>query len=331
MTTRVSNLPNSPRPRVSLKNSESPPSTRTPSTPASSVPSPSPFASSSPTKKTVKSPQSSARPKTRVGHLFRKATSEFGSFFQRIKSLGDEVFNENQAISELFDTSDADSLMDRIERISRGYNVNEEKFLLEYKKHKNLDKIYMSMQQRHYHGSNPNEEIKSSSTVYSDSGNNIGVQYGVKEGTLQEQSETLNDEVEDDDEMAGDDQEDQECSQNSRDKITFHDIDLVHLRQEYEEDKETKKNSNIGELLWEYRRAKWVQPTKTNSQAEALETRHFFDQIPKDSYVKVYNYLVEKGRPLKAGRRINLSDFMKVVNAGWEVEEKWDRAARGLA
>lgn len=247
-----------------------------------------------------KSPTSNSR---KISSFFRKASADLNLFLLRIKSLGDEVFHENQVINELFDDSDTESILDKLERRSKGYNINEERFLLRYKKYKNLDKMHQEFQQT--------EDIRSSSTVYSDSN-----RYSVKDVIQESRSEEV--EVDTDDETL-----DETC-----DKMAYVDLDMVKMRQQLEADPDLNNDTNVGDILWEYRRSRWTCGKKSK---QATVNRLLFDQIPKESYVKVYNALVDKGRPLKNDRRINLYDLMKVVNSGWAAEEKWERAAKGQA
>lgn len=255
--------------------------------------------------------------RSRMGNLIRKASSEFSFFVLRLKSLGDEVFNENQTIAELFEESD-ESVLDLIDKQARGYSANEEKFLLEYKKHRDLDKIYECNTMR-----NGSEEIKSSSTINSESWN--GPRFSLKDVINDSISNTpIMENNKSSDEVEADEHDEHDDENNEHDEIHFKDIDVVQLKHQFDNE---HVQGNVGEILWEYRRKKWVENTTGNVESTS---RALFDQIPKDSYVKIYNHLIEKGRPLKSNRRINLNDLMKIVNAGWTAEEKWDRAARGL-
>lgn len=279
----------------------------------------------------------------KVNSFFKKASAEFNLFLLRIKSLGDEVFSENQVISELFIETDNDSVLDRLDRHSKGYSIIEERFLSEYKKHKTLDKMYENFQ----HRTNNEEDLKSSSTAFSEN----QLRFNLKDVIRQTNStngttlgsplinETMGDEEDEVDEDDDIDQIDSDQPPNKEKEINFDkmenkngfsDVDFIELRKYLEKEKfQELKNENIGEILWEYRRNQWT--TGNVDQSKIAASRLFFDQIPKDSYVKVYNNLVDKGRSLRPDRRINLFDLMKVINAGWVAEEKWERAAKGLA
>lgn len=116
--------------------------------------------------------------------------------------------------------------------------------------------------------------------------------------------------------------------------VAYSDLDICKLRQEFEAgstDSNTLNSScaNIGITLWEYRRKKWLRDLDPSKSRDA--TRTSIEHIPKESYVKIYTNLVEKGRTLKQDKRLNLSDLITVIDAGWIAEERWERAAKGLA
>lgn len=124
-------------------------------------------------------------------------------------------------------------------------------------------------------------------------------------------------------------------SNDENNDLQFLDLNVEKLRQEFEQTNSCESSSNntiqsnIGTTLWEYRRNKWLMnndPKKVKQRV--IETS--IDHLPKDAYIKIYNNLVEKGKPLKKDKRLNLKDVVKVINVGWIVEEKWDRAAKGL-
>lgn len=274
-----------------------------PTPPSTDSKSPSTYSKSSRTTTSPLPPKSPSSSSKKFSSFFRKASADLNLFLLRIKSLGDDVFNENQVINEFFDDSDTESILDKIDRRSKGYNINEERFLLCYKKFKNLDKMHKEYQQT--------EDIRSSSTVYSDSN-----RYSLKDVIQESRSDEAEPETDD------------ETLDDASDKVAFVDLDMVKMRQQLEADPELNKDTNVGDILWEYRRSKWTAGKKSK---QAMTNRLLFDQIPKESYVKVYNALVDKGRPLKSDRHINLYDLMKIINAGWVAEEKWERAAKGIA
>ncbi|KAI3406745.2 hypothetical protein KGF56_000350 [Candida oxycetoniae] len=90
-------------------------------------------------------------------------------------------------------------------------------------------------------------------------------------------------------------------------------------------------NINIGSTLWDYRRKKWLQCTNNPRKIRERINRNSISHIPEESYAKIYNNLIEKNKCLKTDKHLNLSDLISVINAGWIAEEKWERAARGIA
>lgn len=278
----------------------------------------------------------------KVNSFFKKASAEFNLFLLRIKSLGDEVFSENQVISELFIETDNESVLDRLDRHSKGYSLVEERFLSEYKKYKTLDKMYENFQHR-----SGEEDLKSSSTAFSEN----QLRFSLKDVIRQTNSTNgttlgsplINETIGDEEDEVDEDDEIQELDSDQppnkekeinfvkvENKNGFGDVDFIELRRYLEKERfQELKNENIGEILWEYRRNQWTNGNV--DQTKIAASRLFFDQIPKDSYVKVYSNLVDKGRSLRPDRRINLFDLMKIINAGWVAEEKWERAAKGLA
>ncbi|EGW33179.1 uncharacterized protein SPAPADRAFT_60485 [Spathaspora passalidarum NRRL Y-27907] len=198
-------------------------------------------------------------------------------------------------------------------RTNKGYNSTEEQFLKDFKKYKSLD----NMAEAYSPKENPSDSAKVQTTLQ----DIIRQQYGdLREGS-------------DDEDLEEDDTEYD---------ISYHDLDLNQLRKEFEQlivgnsdgnissDTDTLfSQSNIGSTLWEYRRSKWL----ANNHPEKLEARlksSSIDHIPKDTYVKIYNNLIDKSRQLKDSKRINLKDLIKIINAGWIAQEKWERAGRGL-
>lgn len=315
--------------------------------------------------------KSNSSPKSnKVSNIFKKAGAEWNLFLARIKSLGEEVFSEDQVIKEIFVESDTDYLLDKIDKVTRGYSINEERFLSQYQKYKNLDKMYENNQQRVSSLNNTTEDIKSSSTAFSDNHNRFSLKDVIRQTNsscstplmnqqdpkfetgssttkvpepldshLELDSELVDDieDVEDDDDL------DEDTSNDLSDKgihMTFNDLDVVRLKERFDNDNDSLENNNnedatsnqsetnIGEVLWEYRRSLWLKSSK--GEMHVSTTSLLFDQIPKESYVTIYNNLVDKGRSLKANRKINLHDLIRVINAGWESEEKWERAAKGL-
>lgn len=227
--------------------------------------------------------------------VLKKLSTEWNSFLFKLRTLSENA-SQDEAVEELFQDSDSPDTFERFSRVGRGITANEEKFMKDYKKHRNLDKMFEA---------NGPEPVKA--------------------------------EIEDMDTA----------------KVPYRDLDIAKLRDDFDthvksvhlmSDTSTDSSRpssvqgdpklNIGEMLWEYRRRKWLTvdanediAAKISQRAAELSIKH----IPRESYPRLYLNFVEKSKPLRANRRINLEDLVEVINAGWISEDKWERAAKGLA
>ncbi|CUM50282.1 unnamed protein product [Debaryomyces tyrocola] len=258
----------------------------------------------------------------------------------KVRSLSDEVFTTDDQVDDLFVDTDIDDPLERLARTNKGYASTEEQFLKEFKKYKSLDKMHEEYVQK----VQPiHEEMKSSTTAASDiqTKGSLSLQ-----DIIRQISETTNSSKT----RCDDSEDDEEEEEDGLKLATYHDVDICKVREDLslqlkqivssESVADTSKSTlrergsqiNLGEMLWEYRRSKWLA---TNPEGELRAEEHLHQlsiaHIPKNSYVRIYNNLVDKGRLLKNGKRINLSDLIKVINAGWIAEERWERAAKGLA
>ncbi|RCK54842.1 hypothetical protein Cantr_04136 [Candida viswanathii] len=256
-----------------------------------------------------------------ISSLFKK----FSNFLSKVKNISDDVLNH----------PDDYDLFIEYPMPSSTATPTEDKFLQDYKKYKSLDLMV-----EHYNNkqqttttttttiSTPNNEVKSSSTMTS---------------TLQDfmRQQPHQDILPASDEFLIDDIPDDDGESTAAGEVMFNDIDVIELRKEFESWVNTKNTtdtdskstllsqSNIGSNLWEYRRSKWLQcndPNKLNDRLKQTSISY----IPKDSYVQIYSSLVDKNKILKDDKHINLLDLLKIINAGWIAEDKWERAARGL-
>lgn len=130
------------------------------------------------------------------------------------------------------------------------------------------------------------------------------------------------------------------------DKIAYKDLDIAKLREKLESenltlftsdistensDETRREKQNLGEALWDFRRSVWL---KSNGDKDAVETdaaRDTHKDIPKNCYPAIYSNLIEKSKPLREGKRINLQDLLGVINEGWIQDQRWERAAKGVA
>lgn len=231
------------------------------------------------------------QPKKKVSGLFRRILIEWNLFCLRLKSISEEVFVTDEAVEELFEEKDSD-LSDRISRSNRGFNHTEEQFLHEFKKYNNLDEMCKAHQ---------SIELDASS----------------KETRTYRLDEVVNS------------------------TVGFSDIDFSKVRLELEARSvvsDTSSNTisevNLGEQIWEVRRKKWLTPQAGENVRQKLEARWAIStirDIPLDSYPKLYTQFVDKSKHLKENKKLLLHELIKVINAGWVAEERWQRAAKGLA
>lgn len=131
-------------------------------------------------------------------------------------------------------------------------------------------------------------------------------------------------------------------------KIPYRDLDISKLREKMESreksivftsdistqgsEESKNKKQNVGEVLWDYRRSLWLESHSDEDGADnTVNKQAAIKDIPKGLYPTIYSNLIEKSKPLKEGKRINLQDLLGVINEGWVQEQRWERAAKGLA
>lgn len=242
--------------------------------------------------------------RSKVNTLLKRATSEWGNFWARIRSLSEVVFAPDGSFDELFETSDSEGAFERLTKVSKAYTSAEEAFLQEYRKHKSLEKMY----EHHQQG---NDEIRSSTTMGSESpvGQDVGLLILKRIGS-----------------------DNQEVGSTAVESTNYDELDVCKLREQMEQDKQEPMSSGdcLGEKLWKYRRNMWLTPTKNEEDIEDHIVEQSLSHLPREALPKVYTNLVDRGRVLRQDRYVNLEDLTKIINAGWIAEEKWERAAKGL-
>lgn len=116
------------------------------------------------------------------------------------------------------------------------------------------------------------------------------------------------------------------------------DMDLeAHTLPDGAENRHEKNDANcarnIGDELWNARRAKWLTPASGSDASERVEQRRemlSLRNVPKTLYPRIYKDFVVKAKPLSRGKAINLEDLIGMIDAGWVNEKRWERAASGL-
>lgn len=290
--------------------------------------------------RTISSDRKNSNPKKKVSNFIKNLSILWGLLRLKVKSLSDEVFTTDELVDDLFVDTDIDDPLERLAKSNRGYASTEEHFLKVFKKYKSLDKMH----EEHLQKGHPlHVEEKSSTTAVSDSQTKGSVSL---QDIIRQMSDTSNSSKSPLNESEDDDEEEEDDVLNA----IYYEVDVCKLREELASHlkqidlsesitdaskstlRETGSQINLGEILWEYRRSKWLA---TNSKGESRAKEHMHElsiaHVPKNSYVRIYNNLVDKGRLLKNDKRINLRDLIKIINAGWISEERWERAAKGLA
>lgn len=253
--------------------------------------------------------------RSRIGLAWRRLTQGFNLFVHRLRHISDEIFLSDEVVREFFGDSDTDDSADGLmlpHVAAAAATTPEEDFLRQYRQTKSLDKMCRTQ----------------SGAAASD------------------QSVPLREMLAGSMGRAG----------GADTAVGFHDLDVCQLRYELESDLLGAPGSaalealavllaptaattalaapplelNIGEALWEYRRSKWLATSKLPQQIAARVAATLLAALSTELHVRIYNNLVDKGKPLRNGKRINLLDLVVVINAGWVADEKWERAAKGL-
>lgn len=308
-----------------------------------------------------------AKPKKKKKNSWlKKISSEWNLLLLKLKAISEDVLSSEDIVDEFFIESDQDiDNFNRLVKNYKGYNSTEERFLKDYKKFKNLDDMaaaYTSNNDAKSSSTMVSDKLQSTiQDIIRKQQQLQQLQVQAQQPQLQQPSALLQqlsqqetrfgsidsrtEEPTREEGYEDDDEEDEFTSEEEYNGISYHDLDFCQLRKEFEnynsnnassctdtESKETLfSESNIGSTLWEYRRLKWLTPNsnKTDKLSQRIAETSIA-HVPQDCYVKLYSQLIEHSKVLKPGKRINLNDVMKIINAGWIAEEKWDRAAKGL-
>ncbi|OBA22519.1 hypothetical protein METBIDRAFT_11346 [Metschnikowia bicuspidata var. bicuspidata NRRL YB-4993] len=249
--------------------------------------------------------------KKRRSHRFlsvlRRVSSEWNCLLHKLKLASQTGHSDGEALDSLFESSD-DDFFERIPRLKKCCSATspEARFLEDFKKYKLLEE---------YHR---------------------GTHTGTSAGSLSEMAPSV----------------------ESPHVPLYRALDVLRLRQgcagepdleslparthELEltsqeavlKDQILSRDENLGNALWEIRRARWLIPDdecedveqKVEQRAAGLAVK----QISQDAYPQVYKDFVVNARPLKTGKRINLEDMVVVIHAGWVHEKVWESASKGL-
>ncbi|QWU87990.1 hypothetical protein CA3LBN_002255 [Candidozyma haemuli] len=234
----------------------------------------------------------------KVSGFFKKIGSEWSGLLYRLRDISHDTHSEDEEVAELFEESGPLDI-DRLSKVGRQLTDAEEQFLRDYKKYKDLNKVFEMHQLENPTAANSEQDIEDIDRLMFTDMNMVKL----KDDLINQVRAT---------------------SQYNSDSST--DTRTSQLEQQ---------TSSIGEILWEYRRSKWLSYGRVSEQAIAEKVNQRREEasikhIPKELYPRIYTNLVDKGRTLKDDKRLNLEDLVEVVNEGWKKEERWTRAAEGL-
>lgn len=236
--------------------------------------------------------------------VLRRVGSEWSCLLQKIKQATQVTYSDEEALDSLFESSD-DDFFERVPKPKKGCNLSaaEIRFLEEYKKCKLLDEYFSNS----HRSTNTSEDMPASTnTPHSHLYKALDVLRS------RQQSEGAGSRVS---LPAG--VEDLELTQN----------------ESILKDRIYSRDGNLGNALWEIRRARWLTSDGCENVEEKVGQRAAglsLKQIPSDLYPRIYRDFVEKAKPLKQGKYVNLEDMVAVINAGWVHEKVWEAASKGL-
>ena len=265
--------------------------------------------------------------------VVHKFVASCNNFLEKLRSISDEVFSVDETIKEYFVSSDGDdSRLEKITKSNRGYTSAEERFIEEFKAAKSLEVMYQGRRQQ------------KAADQRLDNSTPPPVPPKLKLKMPTEHRVSLQDVIR---------QTSGEGDSSSTLNLSYHDLDVCEMRKEFEVSPPLESTStasplsssasetssspcppteiNIGETLWNYRRTKWLHTDKTAEELEDRISCNQIEELPQELQVKIYTNLVNKGKVLKKDKELNLQDLVVIINAGWEAEDKWERAAKGLA
>lgn len=234
----------------------------------------------------------------KVPSFFRKISEEWSHFLVRVKQFVDLDLTDDELIESLFTTSDDDLLPKQIK--AKGNNTltpAETQFLLDYKKFCLLDKV----------AEKPKNMVVDDLTekhISSAGGNQM----------LPSVSATLN-------------------SRGEQQETNGSPLQYTQTCDNVVESERATTKEITGETLWEQRRAQWLTPSSdmdTEEKRDARIAQSSLKHISKSLYTRIYRDFMEKCKPLKKGRAINLEDFIAIIDAGWTDQLRFERAASKL-
>lgn len=229
----------------------------------------------------------------KISGFFKRVQNEWSNTLLKLKEATQVSYSDDEEVGDLFeDNGPLD--FDRSTKLGRLLNDAEEQFLEDYRKYKDLDKVYEQHQEKY--GAPKSKALANRNQLY----NIDRVSFQTLDMT----------------------------------KLRSEYIAMLKQNNSGKANGDDDSYSTIGEALWEFRRTKWLSvPGASDEQVEEKVTERretsCVKSIPKEHYHRIYTNLVEKSKPFKDDIHINLEDLISIINDGWKKEEKWDRAAKG--
>lgn len=298
------------------------------------------------TRKTISSP----RKELKKSHwFFRRLASEWHAFVLKLKDLLEPHTSGDEALDSIFESSDDDFIGRSPGKYGQVTQI-ESQFLLDYKKHRTLEKVYeahiakeknkggkqfthqcieiqplrSSMLAQPVVQSSPESGFTHPFTQNAigspkASESTINGASGTKSTVATLGSNGVNSDINGATLASSIDFENERVSSKTDVVLNF------------TSPQRRRSTCNLGEKLWEERRNRWLETSLDNAElVSQRQSRLSLAHINSKLHPQIYTMFVEKSKPLKNGARINLEDLVSVINAGWTKDAKWDRAARGL-
>lgn len=246
--------------------------------------------------------------------LLKRFASRWNLFFGKLRGLSSEIFSsDDEGVDELFRSKDTQKRPKLATTVQ--FTPDEKKFLKQYSNHKDLNAMSEHM------NNNGTQTVPSETEIT-----------GLLSDVLEYKT-------------SGASAESKQPGGETIDNIPFDKLDVCTLRKEYDQLLKNEKwffigngrkasldasqnNFNIGEVLWKIRRQKWLdRSSSSENKMKERNEQNSIQHLPKESYGKIYHNFVNKNKPLKDGKRINLDDMISIINAGWIADDTYKQAS----
>lgn len=249
----------------------------------------------------------------RILSALRRVNSEWNCFLVRIKQATQNSYSDEELLDSLFESSDGD-FFERTPRTKKCCNLSavETQFISDFKKHNLLEAYYEANHSNINSISNSLRDMPSaSSEQHSKPYQQLDVlclRTRYTEGSQTHESTSSH-----------------ETKTDAEVTLTAKEVAL--------KERLYSRDVNLGNALWEIRRARWLSSDegedveqKVDERCAGLSIKH----ISRDLFPRIYRDFVEKAKPLKDGKRINLEDMVVVIHSGWVHDKVWEAASKGL-